>query len=51
MPVDGVNPNMNANAIDSGINNNAIVNPDKNSFISCVGVFGIIFTRIIIIII
>jgi hypothetical protein len=36
-PVFGDNPMINANAIDSGINNNAIVRPDKNSLTSCVG--------------
>lgn len=38
IPVFGVNPIINANAIDSGINNNAIVNPDKNSLTSWVDV-------------
>ena len=37
MPILGDNPIMNANAIDSGINNSAIVRPERNSFTSYVG--------------
>jgi hypothetical protein len=37
IPVFGDNPIISANAMDSGINNNAIVSPDKNSLMICVG--------------
>jgi hypothetical protein len=37
IPVLGGIPRINANAIDSGINNNAIVRPDKNSLMSRAG--------------
>jgi hypothetical protein len=38
IPVFGDRPIINANAMDSGINNNAIVRPDRNSLMSNVGV-------------
>jgi hypothetical protein len=34
MPTLGESPMINANAIDSGISNNAMVRPDKNSLIN-----------------
>ena len=37
MPVFGDSPIINANAMDSGINNSAIVRPERNSFTSNVG--------------